>query len=77
MITKASTHPCQFVSHQQNSLEFIGESERPCFLPGNGRDFSGRKSMTYQDEDSEEYDNNGSCNEQLLTRKYRGRKEKH
>lgn len=41
-----------------------------------GKDEAARKNTTHQDEDGKEYDNDGSCNEELLPRKHGSRKEK-
>lgn len=50
---------------------------RKCSCPEGGRDFSRRNSCTHQDEDSEEYNNNGCRDEELLSRKHTSREEKH
>ena len=40
---------------------------------GNQTDSAGTKKLTHQDEDSKEYDNDRSCNEQLFPRKHSSR----
>lgn len=44
---------------------------------GNRRDSAEREKLTHQDEDSKEYDNDCSSNEQLFPRKHSSREEKH
>lgn len=70
---KASTNLCHLDSNTSIRLD----GQKVLMSWGRERDFFIRKSYAHQDEDGEEYDNNGGCDEELLSREHASGEEKH